>query len=660
MVALGLSAAFLAASCISLLYIPESVRLFPAVAVSMAALYFGGWRLSPLIFLLTLLAAVIAKEPLAAVFLLPISVSVQSFLGAFALRGLHVDALFRRRKDISSLIIVVAALSAISAAFWNISALLSGSGFSTADWAHAFIGSLCSYVIFSTFILRWVAKFRFKRVQSEMLETAGIFLVLFLLESIQLFTGLRSLLDIPITYLALVPLTVIALRLRPRFLTLALTASFIFVLTATVARSPASGLEHQLYAEELTLAALGIATLLLSSLAEELRVTSYVLRSQLAILENAVTRVRGESQAKNDFVAILAHELRNPLAPISYAIELMKLKGTRDAEDIETFDMITDRIETIRRLLDDLLDSSRISEGKIVLERSTVDLAEILRRSIISTEHHRRHLHQKITFKAVAPAIVYGDPVRLEQIFSNLLTNASKYSNPGDTVTVRMRSDDPDIEVVVEDQGVGLDAAMLDSIFTPFQQIEQGTRTRQGLGIGLSLVRSFVEMHNGTVKAMSEGLGRGSRFVVRIPYHSSGAGAEMPGARARQDRRSLIFNDRPLVLVAHRDDVAAGSIGKLLEYEGCGVAYALNSDQAITQADELSPAAILVEIDLPPDGGAAVARAMREHGSSAKLIAVVRSMARWQEFDNRSKLFDGVLLKPIETPALKSIVSTLR
>jgi two-component system CheB/CheR fusion protein len=247
------------------------------------------------------------------------------------------------------------------------------------------------------------------------------------------------------------------------------------------------------------------------------------MQSQVATLKNAVTRVTSESRAKNDFIAILAHELRNPLTPVVSGIELLKLKD-RDKDEQAVLDAMQESMRTVRSLLNDLLDVSKISEGKIALKKVVMDLEPSLDNAVLSTDHHRKERHQSLIFKTPRARLnIYGDPVRIEQIFSNLLTNASKYSNEGDTITLRARENDGFAVIEVEDQGLGLEPHAIETIFEPFQQVENGERASEGLGIGLSLVKDFVKMHGGRVWAESEGRNKGSRFIVRLPLMRSDA-----------------------------------------------------------------------------------------------------------------------------------------
>jgi signal transduction histidine kinase len=309
--------------------------------------------------------------------------------------------------------------------------------------------------------------------------------------------------------------------LRPRFVTLAFVITAILGFQGLLSLGypiSSAAFSNELFQFEVLLITLAAGFFIVVSLEENRRVNSNLMRSQLATLQNAVARITSESNAKNDFIAVLAHELRNPLAPVMSGIEFLKLKNEADADDMETLDVMEDRMNTVKRLLDDLLDISRISEGKISISREKVDLETIVRHAIVSTTHLVRERHQLFVFKgSEAPLSVYGDPVRLEQIFSNLISNASRYTDSGGQINVMLSLEGSHAKFEIRDTGIGIPPESMEHIFLPFHQVEQGARAKKGLGIGLALVKNFVELHGGNVKAASRGAGKGSTFSVLLP-----------------------------------------------------------------------------------------------------------------------------------------------
>src|SRR3989338_2797276 len=279
--------------------------------------------------------------------------------------------------------------------------------YSLADWGHAYTASLFCFLILTPFILRWFTKPRFSRTPVEAAETVGVFAVLTGINFILFVNGTQTIAAISFVFFFLVPFFGIALGLRPRFMTLALLVTSLFAISSVFISA---------FDAELFLIALSATFFIITSIKEASRVNANLTLSELEALENAVAKVSSESRAKNDFITVLAHELRNPLAPVISAIELLKLKGPRDEDDAKALDMMEERIGVIERLLDDLLDVSRISKGKVALKHEAVDLEVILRRAVLSTDHHRKKLHQPLVFQAPkTPLFVAGDK-RLVQL----------------------------------------------------------------------------------------------------------------------------------------------------------------------------------------------------------------------------------------------------
>ena len=243
------------------------------------------------------------------------------------------------------------------------------------------------------------------------------------------------------------------------------------------------------------------------------------LRVFLERLENQVTALKKSDDQKSKFLAILGHELRNPLAPLASATELLRLELGNDSQLIPMVQVIERQGAILKKLVEDLLDVARISEGKVHFDRQSVDLGQVLRETVESCRsllEQRRH-----TFELLLPStaiIVSGDPTRLHQVFVNLINNAAKYTDNGGRISANATIEGHDAIVSIEDNGVGISAEALPKIFELFTQEESaGRRTHSGLGIGLSLVKEFVTLHGGSVQVYSDGKNKGSTFIVRLP-----------------------------------------------------------------------------------------------------------------------------------------------
>src|SRR3989344_4862443 len=366
---------YLIVSSVAANYIPASAGLYPAFAVALCALYFGGLRLFPVVYVAALVSAVLAGSTTPLLIFFPIAATLQAAAGAYALRAYHLDPLFRRYRDTICLIATITAISFIQPA---LQFLIDGP-YSFADLEYGYVANVFCFLILTPFILRWFAKPRFSRTPAEAAEIAGVFAVLTGINFVLFINGTQTVVGISLIYFLLVPLFFIALRLRPRFVTLAILITSIFAVGGVLASADYSALAGRLFETELFLIALAAAFFIITSIKEASRVNANLTLSELEALENAVAKVSSESRAKNDFITILAHELRNPLAPVISAIELLKLKGPRDEDDAKALDMMEERIGVIERLLDDLLDVSRISKGKVALKHEAVDLEVILR-----------------------------------------------------------------------------------------------------------------------------------------------------------------------------------------------------------------------------------------------------------------------------------------
>lgn len=651
---------YVVASLIATLYVPSTTQLHPIFAIGLCALFFGGIRLFPVVYIAALAAGALAGESTSLLLILPLAATLQAVAGAYALRSFHIDPLFRRYRDISHLFLTTLLVSGIEPTLAALTSILRSQPYSLADWGHDYIATAFCFLILTPFILRWFAKPQFSRNIAETFETLAVFAVLIGISAALFVQGVQTIVGIPTVYLLLGPLLFIALRLRPRFVTLALLLISGFAIANVLTEGAAATLSERLLGTEFFLIAIAAIFLILTSVKEEFRVNAGLMRSQLGTLQNAVARVSSESKAKNDFIAILAHELRNPLAAILLGVELLQLKGPRDREDTETLEMITERMGFMQRLLEDLLDTSRISEGKVVLKQKRVDLRVVLKAAVLSTEHHRHELHQQLVFQLPKnPLWVMGDSVRLEQIFSNLLTNASKYSSSGDTVSIHIQQNGTVVEVGVGDNGVGLNPDALESIFIPFHQLRQSERGNKGLGIGLALVHSFVLMHGGSVTVTSPGAGLGSCFTVSLPLSNTEAPADT-SSEVREPRWGIPSNRRgALVLVVDDNDTDSGNLGRLLQLEGCSVVYAYHYRQAIEQAEGLTPDIVFINIDGRDQDGFAIAGALRQKGFAGHVVALTESATKIPREPVAGDIFEQYLLKPVGFSELKHLLLEL-
>ena len=363
---------------------------------------------------------------------------------------------------------------------------------------------------------------------------------------------------------------------------------------------------------------------------------------------------------KDEFLATLAHELRNPLAPIRNGLEVMKVADP-NSETVERVQAMMERqIVHMVRLVDDLLDMSRISRGKIDLHRERVELSSIIDQAI-ETSCPLIDLagHELTVTQPPQPIYINADLVRLAQVVSNLLTNASKYSEPGGQIWLTVELQGSDVIVSVKDTGIGISPDMLPHIFDLFTQADGASvRSQGGLGIGLTLVKQLVEMHGGSVRALSRGPDQGSKFVVRLPIL-----IEQPGlARSEQTDSELPPSEtRRRILIVDDNEDAAWSLELLFQSYGDETQRASDGLAAITAAAAFQPDIVLLDIGLPKLNGYEVARQIREQSWGKDMLLV--ALTGWGQQEDRRKSseagFDAHMVKPIEHTALTQLLAEL-
>jgi PAS domain S-box-containing protein len=376
--------------------------------------------------------------------------------------------------------------------------------------------------------------------------------------------------------------------------------------------------------------------------------------------KEAEEALKDANRRKDEFLATLAHELRNPLAPIRNGAQVLRMKDLADPELREARDMIDRQVRQMVRLIDDLLDISRITLGKLQLRKERIELGAVLQsaveasRPLIDTQGH-----ELTVTVAHEPVILEADPIRLAQVFANLLNNAAKYTEKGGHIWLTAERQDSAVVVSVRDTGIGIAANHLPGLFEMFSQVAPALeRSQGGLGIGLALVRGLVELHGGSTRARSAGPGRGSEFLVRLPVLDtpSRAGPE-PGA----DGEQLRTGPKCRILVADDLRDSADSLALVLRLAGHDVRTAHNGLEAVQAAATFRPEVVLLDIGMPKMNGYEAARHIREQpwGKGVVLVA----LTGWgQEEDRRRSReagFDQHLTKPVELDALQQLLAEL-
>jgi signal transduction histidine kinase/DNA-binding response OmpR family regulator len=375
-------------------------------------------------------------------------------------------------------------------------------------------------------------------------------------------------------------------------------------------------------------------------------------------LDNArlYRNIQEADRRKNEFLAMLAHELRNPLAPIRNAVEILRLGGADPQVVAKTSGLIENQVHQLVRLVDDLLDISRITRGMIRLQKEAIRAATVIERAV---ETSRPVLDARAHVLEVSvpdePIWLEGDPVRLAQILGNLLNNAAKYTEPGGNVWLSVERQNGEVVFSVRDSGMGIPPDKLSTIFELFTQVERSLdRSQGGLGIGLTLVRNLVEMHGGSVRAYSDGLKKGSEFVVRLPVltteeHATPSIPETTITTEKCPRRRI--------LVAEDEPISAMSFECILQMEGHEVVICHDGPAALEAAETFRPEIVLLDIGLPGMDGYKVARRLRERPAGQNILLVALTGYGQEEDRRRSREagFDHHLVKPVDHKVLKSL-----
>ena len=377
-------------------------------------------------------------------------------------------------------------------------------------------------------------------------------------------------------------------------------------------------------------------------------------------LRRVAEELSGADRRKNEFLAMLAHELRNPLAPISNAVRALTL-GRRDETAVDSAsEMLERQVGQIIRLVDDLLDVSRISRGKIALRTERVELAPIIQQAVEATRALYRSMNQELTVRLPSePVYLNADPTRLAQVVGNLLNNACKFTDVGGRISLVVEREGAHVAIRVTDNGIGIASEHLAGIFEMFTQIESSLeRSRSGLGIGLTLVKTLVEMHGGTVEAHSEGLGRGSEFIVRLPI-LLGVHEPLAPAAAPHFDATPVVKRRVLIVDDNKD--AAEWLATLLSLSGHETHVALDGVEAMKAAERLLPDAVLLDIGLPRVDGYEVCRRIRQQPWGRDLVIV--ALTGWGQEEDRQKSreagFNTHLVKPVDDEVLLNLLASL-
>lgn len=639
------------------------ILVWPSSGIALAGLILGGIGLWPAIFMGALVHSLLYGDTIITIVGVAAASALQAGLGAYFLKRFGFTNSFSRVPHTVAFILTAIFVTLIVPSIGMLTLLIGDVPLERSPlgtYIPWWIAQILSVLIVTPLLVRWLPHFRFTRTKREMLEAwlsivsvAGVGFLLY-------WTPYREIAEVPLVYLILVPLLWIALRIGPRFMTLALFLNAALALGGTAYLTVSSGsidiLGQALLQTEIFVVMISFIFLLLVTVAEERKDTANDLRENVRRLEDAIERIRREDEAKSRFIATLAHELRNPLAPLMSSLEILKLAPPDAQQTSELADGMTDHLRTMRHLLDDLLDISRISREKLLLQKEQVDLNAIIHRSARTVERLMDERGHTLILELPDTAIMFeADPVRLEQVFVNLLNNAAKYTEPGGTITVSAQVSQGFVTACVSDTGIGMDEDLLEHVFEPFFQIEQPGKMHAGLGIGLSLTKTLVEMHDGTIEAQSAGIGQGSELIVRLPLANS-----VVETTTNQTRTDMQSNDGFRILIVDDNRAAADALTKLLALRGNVTEAVYASEDAIKRAPTFCPEVVLLDIGLPTMDGYEVAKQLRSDPNFSAILIALTGYGQESDIRKATKAgFDHHLTKPAGLAEIEEILGSI-
>jgi len=650
--------------------------VWPSAAVALAILLFWGLDLWPAIvvaFFIVLLARGYAAPPLVAV--TAVANAVEALIGAYLLRHyVGFSPMFSRLRDSLGLVIAAIAASMVSATIITLGVyIINGHAMpSSAIWSGIFVGHTVSLISIGPFVLRWLYRPIFTKTSKEIIEGVAVFGSITTLTILFFWTPYTSVAGVSLIYMVTLLLIWASLRTGPRGISLALAllalvgASGVFFGYGPI--SSTANLSQTLFSIQVLIGVLSLIFLFFTSITEERKEAVNELEAHVDQLEVALDKISYEDQAKADFIAILAHELRNPLSPVLSGVELLKMEGKGSPDVLR---MMSAHLNTAARLLDDLLDISRISHKKFKLLKETVEIHAVINAALEMVQPSLELRRHKLTTELPEEDIwLEGDPVRLGQIFVNLLTNANKYTEPGGTISLRVRREKDELVATVTDSGIGIDEERLGKIFEPFGGSEGNERLPGGLRIGLSLAQRMAQMHHGSVSVESPGLNKGSTFTVRIPLpqnallplpHESRPGRSRGHFSPALTQESATKLGSMEILVVDDNEAAAQGIAKLLEHHGHKVRVAYDAPEALVLCETYVPQVAILDIGLPTMDGYRLGELLRgKLGPDLILIALTGYGQSEDRQKSKDSGFDEHMIKPVSVADLQRVLLVLR
>lgn len=619
--------------------------IWPPYGVALAAVFLWGDGMLSAVAAAAFVAAASSGTALPLVLASTLGNTLQAFAGAYMFRFFDFRPNISRLRDTLLLIGASLLVTTIVPSSTFLARTIFGPMIESPGelWRAVWAGGILSVLVLTPLITGFMQE---RRIRHErMIEYWIVILSVCALAYLLFWKLVPSFGGISLVYALLVPLFWGALRFTPRTTSLSLFLLSVIGLAGAFLNAPPNvPLGQWLFQAELFLEIVAVIFLIVSSAIEDRRTATAELRAHVEQLEHVVTKLGEQDSAKSDFLAILSHELRNPLAPVLSTLELLRLRRNPHEEEAIILAGAEQRLRMMGRLLDDLLDISRVSDKRVKLQKEYISLRDICERSVGSVQPAMEKLGHEFVFSLPAPEVTLcADPLRIEQVLVNVLNNAAKYTPEGGKIELNVETKNSRAYITIRDNGTGIEASMLSRIFEPFIQVSNTKYGTSGVGVGLALAKELVELHDGSIHALSAGLGRGSTFVIEFPAVTAPerpVPAVSPAVPARTVRALT-------VLVIDDNQAGAEALSRLLSYRGHRTLLAFTGQQGIDLTASEAPDVVLLDIGLPDIEGYEVARRLRASGSQAFIIA----LTGYGQDEDRKKSLDagcnGHLTKPV-------------
>ncbi|HUO56425.1 MAG TPA: ATP-binding protein [Candidatus Paceibacterota bacterium] len=647
-----------------LLFTPPAV-VSPAAGVAMALLFVFGIEYAPVIFVAALVSYLLRGASWGTILVIPFAQALQAAVGAHLLKRFNFDILINKLSDVLALIFVSLVASTIVPTFGVLRMYLNAHYFTSAQnsitWGSWWVGTMTSLLIVGAFTVRWVGKPHMNhRSRVAIAEALGSVAAVSLLSYVLFWTHITSVAGVSLVYVLLLPLFWVSLRAGPRFTTLALFLVAGIAITGTLfgvsAALKPELLGTRIFQVEIFLVILALIFLVLVTIEESRKETLSALNGHVKELQHAFKSLHAQDRMRSEFLAVLAHELRNPLAPLVSSLEALKIEGLVNAEGAGPVKIMENQLQRLCRLLDDLLDIARLSQQKLTLQRMPIDINMVAMNSLESVRSIIKDRSQQLDVHILPERVfVNGDSMRLEQACINLLNNASKFSSKGSSISLSMYRFSEVVEIHVTDSGIGIEPGTIEHIFEPFNQ-GKSSNPNDGIGVGLTLAKNIVEMHNGSLHAVSPGHNKGSDFIISLPVLPDVPDiVRRPFASETADRGIAFKGYR--ILVVDDNEMAANGMAKLLTLKGYVAKVAYTGKEAQATAGSFQPHAMILDIALPDTDGYSLARHFRGKFDFHGLLVALTGYG--QEENKHEALqagFDYHLTKPVGIADLQAVL----